>query len=353
MNGSHERDRSIEWLLRQSLKAPRRGGTDSCIDAETLAAWADGGLSGAALETAQLHVADCARCQALIGALARTEPPVQRPEAAPRRWLAWLVPLAAAATAVAVWVAVPHDRSLPAAPEVPSESADARELNAPLPTSQNEAASAQPPAAGRQEQMSEAKREIGSPERAQTYEARKDAEGRANDRLAPALEAAGKTTASASVDQAPSAQTAARAAASPAPVVAPDATRARSASAFAEATAGSGVLVLSPDPAVRWRLAGSRVEHSTNGGSTWDMVVAGTPAELTAGVAPSASVCWLVGRDGVVLLATDGRSFSRIPFPERTDLSAVRAADAQNASVTTTDGRVFNTTDAGATWLRP
>ena len=42
-------------------------------DAETMAAWVDGGLSGEALDLVQLHVADCVRCQSLVGALARTD----------------------------------------------------------------------------------------------------------------------------------------------------------------------------------------------------------------------------------------------------------------------------------------
>ena len=61
----------------------------------------------------------------------------------------------------------------------------------------------------------------------------------------------------------------------------------------------------------------------------------------------------LAGRPrGVVLLTTDGRTLRRVPFPEMTDLSAVRTVDAGGrvASVSTADGRTFVTTDAGATW---
>ena len=78
----------------------------------------------------------------------------------------------------------------------------------------------------------------------------------------------------------------------------------------------------------------------------------GIAAELTAGVAPATTVCWLVGRNGAVLLTTDGQTWRRLPFPEITDLSAVRTVDAGGhvASVSTTDGRTFVTTDAGATW---
>src|SRR4026209_1962229 len=99
-------------MLRQSSQTRRNAGvTDSCLDAETLAAWVDGGLSGAELALAQTHVADCARCQTMIGTLARinSSVPLAKPEHTSGRWLAWFVPLPAAAAAVALCVAVPRD----------------------------------------------------------------------------------------------------------------------------------------------------------------------------------------------------------------------------------------------------
>ena len=77
----------------------------------------------------------------------------------------------------------------------------------------------------------------------------------------------------------------------------------------------------------------------------------GVTAALTAFAAPSPSVCWVVGRGGVVLLSTDGTDWRQLPCPETTDLSAIEAADARRASVSTADGRTFDTTDAGVTWV--
>jgi photosystem II stability/assembly factor-like uncharacterized protein len=113
----------------------------------------------------------------------------------------------------------------------------------------------------------------------------------------------------------------------------------------------AGFEIVSPDSTVRWRVAGSVVQRSTNGGSSWDTVSTGLAAQLTAGASPATAVCWLVGRGGVVLLSTDGRNWRRVAFPEATDLSAIIARDARTASVTTADGRTFNTTDAGVTWV--
>jgi hypothetical protein len=47
VNRENERERSVERLLRESLAtSPSTPGTRSCLDAETLAAWLDGGLAG-------------------------------------------------------------------------------------------------------------------------------------------------------------------------------------------------------------------------------------------------------------------------------------------------------------------
>jgi photosystem II stability/assembly factor-like uncharacterized protein len=123
---------------------------------------------------------------------------------------------------------------------------------------------------------------------------------------------------------------------------------ANSASASQKA-AGSAIASLAI--AVRWRISGTSLEHSTDGGSTWSSVPTGVTSELTAASSPSSTVCWVVGRGGVVLRTTDGRNFSRAAFPEITDLSAVQATDGQSATVTAGDGRVFRTSDGGRTWL--
>ena len=319
MDTSRERDQAVERLLRQSLKAPRQAGvTDSCLDAETLAAWIDGGLSGAALEMAQSHVADCARCQSLVGAMARTNAvvPQPAPERSTRGWLPWLVPLTAAVAAVAIWVAVPRDTRAPVAPppaatDVGRQAADS---NTPQPAVRDDRPRA--PAGEAQETKAELRKDSGRLE-ADSLKQRQ----------------AVSTPAAAAPPAAPAAEAAAPA---------------RSANLLAERV---GVEIVSPDPSVRWRVAGSVVERSTNGGASWDAVPTGVAAELTAGAAPSTDVCWVVGRGGVVLLSIDGRSWRRVAFPEITDLSTVRATDARTASVVTADGRTFSTSDGGLTWV--
>ena len=341
MDSPRERDQTVERLLRQSLGTPQRGGvTDACLDAETLAAWTAGGLTGNALEAVQLHVADCARCQSMAGTLARISStvPQTEPVRPSRRWLAWFIPLTAAAAAVALWFAVPGNLGRPVSN---TELARVEPAPAPAPRADTEAKKeavqapnepAAPPAADRREGLA-------SPPAAPAAESaevrsRSDA-AQQPARQEPALEgAAAKQEAPAAAAAVPLAERAsvARSALSAANIAAPD--------------------IVSPDPAIRWRILGAAVQHSSNGGSTWEAAPVDVATELTAGAAPAATVCWLVGRNGVVLLTTDGRTWRRVPFPEMTDLSAVRTVDAGGrvASVSTTDGRTFVTTDAGATW---
>src|SRR5918994_4011407 len=79
-----------------------------CIDGETLAAWSAGALRPAEAASVEGHLADCARCQAMLATFVRTEPPAPPHQAWWQRWqVRWLVPLATAATVAAIWVASP------------------------------------------------------------------------------------------------------------------------------------------------------------------------------------------------------------------------------------------------------
>jgi photosystem II stability/assembly factor-like uncharacterized protein len=111
--------------------------------------------------------------------------------------------------------------------------------------------------------------------------------------------------------------------------------------------------IVSPSPQRRWRVLPAAIEYSPDGGRTWIPVRITSGDTITAGTSPAPQVCWLVGRQGLVLLATDGTNFTRLPFPEPVDLVAVTASDARRATVTTTDGRTFQTTDNGRNWRNP
>ena len=110
--------------------------------------------------------------------------------------------------------------------------------------------------------------------------------------------------------------------------------------------------LLSPDPQRRWRVVPTGIERTEDGGRTWVLVRLAQGETITAGASPSPMVCWLVGRGGLVLVATDGTNFTRLPFPERVDLTAVSSPELPIAVVTAADGRVFRTENAGRTWVR-
>jgi photosystem II stability/assembly factor-like uncharacterized protein len=116
-------------------------------------------------------------------------------------------------------------------------------------------------------------------------------------------------------------------------------------------TARPVVDIQSPDGNIRWRLDGPTVSRTSNGGATWSEQYTGTATPLTAGSAPSPTVCWVVGLRGVIVLSTDGQTWRRIDFPHpAADLIRVTASDSNTATVTAADGRVFRTVDGGRTW---
>jgi len=373
VNPQNERERSVERLLRESFAtSPSTPGTGSCLDAETLAAWLDGGLGGGQLAAAQEHVAGCATCQATLAALVRTTPMDLGPEPWWRRALGarWLVPVAATATALAIWVVVPREEFMrppqqaqTAAREValPQTETATEPTAAPAEKSAPEIPSAAPRAL---EQSNAALRRAGAQESAaaDAREEQRDAEPPALQRreaeakldvaAPPALESARERQEAAPASVVGGAAGAPAPAASvPAPAAPVPGQTGRFGARRGAVTVGGRVTIASPGAAFRWRIGprGS-VEFSTDAGTTWELRPTGVEADLTAGASPGGMVCWLVGRGGTVLLTTDGGQWRRLTFPVATDLVAVQATDASTATVTAADGRRFRTLDGGARW---
>jgi hypothetical protein len=380
-----DRDQSIERLLRA---LPRSGGgtlhDGSCPDAETLAALADNTLLPAVRREIETHVADCDRCQMLTVALVRSErlaaataEEPARVQSWKRRAINWLVPAAAAATAVALWVIVPGQRTavvpdgpeldqkiaaLPpvAAPNAPTDAArqapvDALRDQSAATSAETRANRAVPAEVAQQLPNDLSRRQvIGQPAlKAEESRSREAESG------GPAREAAPATVAGDLQVSGQSARNdAGRREAIQETVTVEESGRsaptspAASSAGFQARVASGSFEVVSPNPPVRWRIGpGSVVQHSANGGMTWATQQTGATADLTAGSSPSTDVCWLVGRAGLVLRTTDsGRQWERAPFPETVDITAVTASSAVNATVTSADGRRFQTTDGGRTW---
>ena len=123
----HEPDRN-DWLG-NTLRGSSAASPDACLDAETLAAWADGTLKAQAATAVEAHASSCARCMAVVAAMERTAPAVRVRHAwTPARLFRWAAPVTAAATAIAIWVLVPNrPATLPvAAPAEESQASGAR-----------------------------------------------------------------------------------------------------------------------------------------------------------------------------------------------------------------------------------
>ena len=378
-------------LLRETLCTRLTPASSSgCIDTETLAAWSDDTLSAREREAAESHAAGCARCQALLAAMARTTPPAPR-----RAWwrspaVGWLIPLTAAAVAVAVWINLPAARLGTPAARAPHAADAAPPIagSAARSAAQTPAAtSARPSADDRAAESKTAARATVPPPPpaavAPQREARADerhaaaaadASRRAFRRAtpaevapmdardtAPATSSAKPVPAPSAPPQSAAAQAAPGSNAAAAPIAAPKPSLRssglsdRAASRVRAETLAKASLIpseiVSPNVKVRWRIltAGS-VARSIDGGMTWQMQSTGVPATLTVGTAPSPTICWLVGPGGIIVLSTDGRTWQRVPFPDAIDVTSIRASDEVNATVTTADGRTFITTDGGKTW---
>ncbi|HEY7448786.1 MAG TPA: YCF48-related protein [Vicinamibacterales bacterium] len=379
MNRGSDREAVVDRLLRQSLA--RAGGAaprGQCLDSEILAAWVDGTLKRDELKAAEAHLSDCSRCLSIVATMVKLAP---EREPVTRWWgigsLRWWVPLTAGVAAIVVWIAVPGDRSRP-----PEQTIARTEITQPEPAAQQAPEELRSEATDKRSPVQPATRLRGNqqPERTDA-DANTDAKASAAREAAKEVEPSRPTALSefqaVGRDERPSpppppaapasdsARTAAvgaleervtSGASPPSPgAAAPASMAARSAQVRRDnSEAGAAVIeIASSDAASRWRV-GARgfVQLSRDRGATWEVLGSGVTADLVAGASPSASVCWVVGRAGTVLLTTDGRNWQRLTFPEPIDLTAVRATDARTATVTTADGRMFTTTNGGLTWMR-
>jgi hypothetical protein len=125
-----------------------------------------------------------------------------------------------------------------------------------------------------------------------------------------------------------------------------------SAASAGQSTLGTGyVLIATPDPAVFWRIAPDGfVERSTDTGATWEGTQISTQGLLLAGSAPERNVCWMVGRDGLILVTEDARRWKQIEPPVRMDIVSVTAKNGSSAAIKLADGTRYETTNSGKKW---
>jgi len=389
------RDAGFERLVEREMSRAAAS-PEACPQVELLAAWFDRALNGAEAEAVQTHLASCARCQELLGTLARTEPAVlyvheQAEPARHRRWawhLRWAVPVAAAAiVVVAVALQSPLQApaakgptalapavSSPAPSSMPAESIVARQMEAP---SAGEAAPAVPPArevpaqasgGGAQGQDQRPRGQL----KAMKDEVAAGAPAAASEGFAPSppaplggvvasLPAAPprpplqerveeKADATTREDRAVAAPAAAQ---ENAVVTQRAAASTRSRLTGFAADAKGLPPVFAPGGRVGWRVLGALgVARSDDGGSTWteQVLPAGVRVQLIVPVSPL--VCWAAGPAGALVRTLDGVTWKVIAPPVRADLVALTAASDSRATVRTADGTTYETDDGGAAWRR-
>jgi hypothetical protein len=281
-----------------------------CPDAEVLASWVEGRLTRDQQAAAERHVADCARCLSVVAALARAAPAAAPPLQPRGAWARWLVPITAAATAVAIWVAIPEQQEVPESKQVavaPPAAGVSQPLAAPEPQRTPQTVAPSAPVA----------------EPARRQEARADSiDEAAQDRLREERAFSGRAASDERVarELGAEARSLARDAGAPAgppPAVPQAANEARPQSEAAGALGGqranAPVIVeaaSASDAAIRWRIVDrADVERSLDGGQTW-----------TRTARPPLAV-W-----------------------------TIRVTDALSATVTTASGAGFSTVDGGKTW---
>lgn len=375
-------ERALEALLRGELEAPG----SSCPHPGMLSAYFDRKLAETEAAALEFHLATCAGCQRQMATLVRLEPPpaaeptpvspsdlppaevASEPTSElPSRWRwRWLVaPLALAATAViAISVtgrfappieeasrrAFDHQTAMLPAPERPASLAKS-EASAPPP------ASASPPALAREilgetapsRGFASADQEVASRDTPVAAESDARISPPSAPTAAPIAPAPAQSQArqegwAAMARQAPAAQPLGGQAVPPPatlPAPAKDAAQARAV-----------LVVARSDLEVVWRLTGSSIERSDDGGKTWRAQASRSSTALLSGSAPSPQICWVAGRRGVVLRTLDGERWKRLSAPTSADLTQISAWSSSGATVRTESGERFTTSDGGRTWSK-
>jgi len=406
--GKREQDTSMEQLLREALSTRDRAPQSACLDADVLAAWADGALTGAERSFAEAHAARCASCQAMLAAMIRTAPePAAVPALSIRRWITFLTPVAAGAVALALWFLVEPHSSIAPRPQPPPPTPATAPPTPPTSSIGGQAQSKEHAAENERKVEGDRTQKSRSADAFRRRDGAAAKETRETDKVvanaAPASPA--KPAEPPPADPAALAKTDAppqragelpltnpvveprlrQPASTPAPPAvqsagartaqAADQQVAQSAgdvkqsdrlldsAARQESGRGGGAaqfragvavpIIVVPGSNVRWRItAGRIIEHSLDGGMTWaTQYTAPENTVLVAGVAPSAFVAWIVGRAGAVLQTSDGRTWRRVPFAHTVDLISVNATDARTAAIAAADKRSFLTIDGGVTWI--
>jgi len=242
----------------------------------------------------------------------RAAVPVPEPERSRRWWLAWAVPAAAAATAVANWVLVPQPTNV-AVPPSSTSSLQKQEAQPQTPPPAAAAAApaepAAPPARTATPTLQDRAQDATGVQTGDTREFKSDVAQQAPGNVVESL-----------------------------PIAPAESAERREEAERQRAVAGQ----------LQERVTVTNISC----GPMWPAPPSDVAGQITDASAPSEGVCWVVGRSGTVLRSTDHQTWQRVNIPQAVDLSAITATDARTATVMTADGRTFSTSDGGMTWTQ-
>jgi hypothetical protein len=349
-------EREQDTWLGNTLRRSPATAPAPCLDAETLAAYADGGLSTKAATAVELHASNCSRCTEVLAAMERTAPAATVAEAwTLARVFRWVAPFAAAATAVTIWIVVPQRSTVPVETTISQDL----QVPAPVPGSGSGAGSGFPVAVPGSRADSSTANQTAAP-RTGNAELREQTQLRdesRRERVEP--QALGSVAAPApGAPNAPSAlgaPNAPNAPVAPAPI-APSAPFAPEPSAEALARADAPQAAASapapaPAPPAQKFAADAVTESATAATSQRSaMSLAAKPSES---ISPSNPLMrWRVTQPVAVERSRDGgKTWTKTTSPAP-NVVIVRAVDGDRAVATTSDNAQFYTTNAGRSWTR-
>jgi hypothetical protein len=369
-------DKAMAGLLRRSLAsnsgANEAGAEGTCPGPDILAAYYERSLDRAEISRYELHFSQCARCRQQLATMARAE---EKPGPKPaRQWLwdwRWLGSAATVLLFVAVWAArrsapvvttakAPVDAVLQADQEPVPDAGEASPRSRTPPSSSTAPPRARPDSAMVPSAPSSDSRALGNQRQPAPDLPLNGREYSGLSTLVPGPrpplpEPSGTTEGLVAGKSERRSTAAATEASKTRNMESPTATSygAANRASVAETAVEPSIQILirTPNPKVLWRIAGGGlIERSENEGATWHGQLPDANAHLVAGAAPRVKVCWVVGRDGLILLTKDATKWEKIPPPIPADFIAVTAKDASSATVTTSDGLKFMTVDGGKKW---
>jgi hypothetical protein len=321
-------------LVRNALRPDGRKPADSCPDPELIAAYYERSAGQDELPRLDRHLSTCRACHAQLAALAREgdSSRARMPDAPSWQFLQWrfLVPIASAVAIATAW--------LVARPQPPAPSSQVA-TSAPV-----EPAPERPLTQGRDQSRGGATASLDSRDHVASPLPTRES---AVPMSAPIGPAPGPSVMRESDSRGGSAASLEGRDHNPSPL--------RTNESAPRTETGSALfatVVISPDPAVRWRLTRTGIERSLDAGQRWQ-------PQVRRPTAPTAlRKCLRVmsaGRSagGSVWRTADGERWLQTSSPTTAHLVAVQARDALTATVTTADAVRYVTTDGGRTWTTP